>query len=83
MSIEKGGASLRLTGATIVTMNDAFEVIEGDVLVRNGRIVAIGPLGEHHVDRTIDGPSCQQSSRPNLATRRAYPAFLSGCREYR
>jgi 5-methylthioadenosine/S-adenosylhomocysteine deaminase len=58
MSIEKGGASLRLTGATIVTMNDAFEVIEGDVLVRNGRIVAIGPLGEHHVDRTIDGRGC-------------------------
>ena len=39
-------------------MNDAFEVIEGDVLVRNGRIVAIGPLGEHHVDRTIDGRGC-------------------------
>ena len=34
-------SSLRITGATIVTMNDAFEVIEGDVLVRNGRIVAV------------------------------------------
>ena len=39
-------------------MNDAFEVIEGDVLVRNGRIAAIGRLGEHKVDRTIDGRGC-------------------------
>jgi 5-methylthioadenosine/S-adenosylhomocysteine deaminase len=39
-------------------MNDAFEVIAGDVLVRNGRIVAIGQLGEHKVDRTIDGSGC-------------------------
>ena len=35
-------------------MNDAFEVIEGDVLVRDGQIVAVGavPAGER-VDRTI------------------------------
>ena len=37
-------------------MNDAFDVIEGDVLVRDGRIARIGPTpaGER-VDRTIDG----------------------------
>lgn len=37
-------------------MNDAFEVLEGDVLVRDGRIAAIGlvPANEP-VDRTIDG----------------------------
>jgi 5-methylthioadenosine/S-adenosylhomocysteine deaminase len=39
-------------------MNDAFEVIEGDVLVRNGRIAAIGQLGDHKVDRTLDGRGC-------------------------
>jgi 5-methylthioadenosine/S-adenosylhomocysteine deaminase len=37
-------------------MNDAFEVIEGDVLVRDGRIVDIGGIDpDVKVDRTIDG----------------------------
>jgi len=58
MSNAPGGASLRISDATVVTMNDAFEVIEGDVLVRNGRIAAIGRLGDHNVDRTIDGRGC-------------------------
>jgi 5-methylthioadenosine/S-adenosylhomocysteine deaminase len=35
--------SLTIRGATIVTMNDTFEVIEGDVVVRDGRIESIGP----------------------------------------
>ncbi len=39
-------------------MNDAFEVIEGDVLVRDGRIAAIGGLAGQPVDRTIDGRGC-------------------------
>lgn len=56
--VPQAQGSALITGATIVTMNDAFEVIEGDVLVRNGRIVAIGRLGEHKVDRTIDGRGC-------------------------
>ena len=36
-------------------MNDAFDIVEGDLLVRNGRIAAIGRIdaGER-VDRTID-----------------------------
>jgi 5-methylthioadenosine/S-adenosylhomocysteine deaminase len=48
--------ALLIRGTTIVTMNDAFEVIEGDVLVRDGRIARIGsvPAGEHG-GRTIDG----------------------------
>ena len=50
--------SLIIRDTTIVTMNDAFDVIEGDVLVRSGRIVAIGRLGEHNVERTIDGRGC-------------------------
>lgn len=50
---------LLIRGATILTMNDAFEVIEGDVLVRDGRIAQIGRLaGDLAVDRTIDGHGC-------------------------
>lgn len=50
------GASLVISGATILTMNDAFDVIEGDVLVRDGRIARIGgSLAAERVDRTIDG----------------------------
>lgn len=36
-------SSLLITDATILTMNDTFDVIEGDVLIENGRISAIGP----------------------------------------
>jgi 5-methylthioadenosine/S-adenosylhomocysteine deaminase len=35
-------ASLLIRNALIITMNDVFDVIEGDVLVRDGRIAAIG-----------------------------------------
>ena len=34
-------------------MNDAFDVVEGDVLVRDGRIVSVGPAVER-ADRVID-----------------------------
>ena len=33
-----GGLVVR--GATILTMNDAFDIVEGDLLVRDGRIAA-------------------------------------------
>ena len=48
-----GGLAVR--GATILTMNDTFDIVEGDLLVRSGRIVAVGRVdaGER-VDRTID-----------------------------
>ncbi len=48
-------ASLKLTSATILTMNDALEIIEGDVSIRDGRIAAIGavdPASPH--ERVID-----------------------------
>jgi 5-methylthioadenosine/S-adenosylhomocysteine deaminase len=48
-------ASLKLTSATLVTMNDALEVIEGDLSIRDGHIAAVGtvdPAWRH--DRTID-----------------------------
>jgi 5-methylthioadenosine/S-adenosylhomocysteine deaminase len=53
---EPEGTSLVIRNATIVTMNDAFEVIEGDVLVRDGRITQVGGVAAGiTVDRTIDG----------------------------
>ncbi|MDP2054292.1 MAG: 5'-deoxyadenosine deaminase [Acidobacteriota bacterium] len=46
---------LRISGATIVTMNDAFDVVEGDVLVRDGRFVSVGQVpASERVDRVID-----------------------------
>jgi 5-methylthioadenosine/S-adenosylhomocysteine deaminase len=46
-------ASILIRGGTIVTMNDRFDVIEGDVSIRDGRIDAIGPgfhgLHEKHI----------------------------------
>src|SRR6476619_4977464 len=42
-----------LRNATILTMNDAREIIEGDVLVRNGAIAAVGAAGES-ADHVID-----------------------------
>ena len=47
-----GGLAVR--GATILTMNDAFDIVEGDLLVRDGRIAAIGQVDPHErVDHTI------------------------------
>jgi 5-methylthioadenosine/S-adenosylhomocysteine deaminase len=47
-------SSTLIRNATILTMNDAWEVVNGAVSVRDGRIVSIGlePAGRH--DRTID-----------------------------
>src|SRR6187399_2320312 len=46
--------SLLIRGGTIVTMNDGFDVIQGDLSIRDGRIAAIGSnLTDRH-DREID-----------------------------
>src|SRR6478735_5371415 len=42
-----------LRNGTILTMNDAREIVEGDVLVRNGAIAAVGAVGES-ADHVID-----------------------------
>src|SRR3954471_24860761 len=46
--------SVLVRDGLIVTMNDRFEVLQGDVSIRDGRIAAIGPglTGSH--DRTVD-----------------------------
>lgn len=45
--------SLIVRGATILTMNDAFDVIEGDVVIRGGRIESIGKTTDTKADRVI------------------------------
>jgi len=47
------GTSLKIQNAKIITMNDAFDTVEGDVVMRDGRIVSIGKSNEA-VDRVID-----------------------------
>lgn len=49
----EGGDQL-IRNATIVTMNDRLDVIEGSVLVRDGRIAAVGPEPAAQNARVID-----------------------------
>ena len=46
-------ASLVVRNANIITMNDALDIIEGDVVVRDGRIASIGRANESGT-QTID-----------------------------
>jgi cytosine/adenosine deaminase-related metal-dependent hydrolase len=50
-------SSLLIRGGVVVTMNDAFDIIAGDVSIRDARIAAVGPnLGgptDHH-DKVMD-----------------------------
>src|SRR5438105_1990968 len=46
--------SLLVRGGTVVTMNDRFEIVDGDVSIKDGRIAAIAStIAERH-DRVID-----------------------------
>ena len=48
-------ASLLVRGGTILTMNDAFDQIEGDVWIQDGRIAALGRApADARADATID-----------------------------
>ena len=46
--------SILIRHGTILTMSDAFEVIEGDVSIRNGRIAEVGRVSDAPHDRVID-----------------------------
>jgi 5-methylthioadenosine/S-adenosylhomocysteine deaminase len=46
--------SLLVRGGTVVTMNDRFDVIEGDVSIRDGRIAAVGASVAESHQRVID-----------------------------
>jgi 5-methylthioadenosine/S-adenosylhomocysteine deaminase len=46
--------SLLVRNAVLLTMNDALDVIEGDVLVREGRIEAIGSFSDDRAERVVN-----------------------------
>ncbi len=46
--------STLIRNATILTMNDAMDIVEGSVSVRDGRIVSIGPEPPEAHDRIVD-----------------------------
>jgi len=47
-------ASLLIRGGTVLTLNDRFDVVEGDVLVRDGRIEAVGRIDAGRYDTILD-----------------------------
>jgi 5-methylthioadenosine/S-adenosylhomocysteine deaminase len=46
--------SLLIRGGTIVTMNDRFDIVAGDVSVRDGRVAAIAPAIDAPHDRVVN-----------------------------
>jgi 5-methylthioadenosine/S-adenosylhomocysteine deaminase len=46
--------SLLIRNGILVTMNDAYDIVHGDVSVRDGRIAAIGPDNASHHDTIVD-----------------------------
>jgi len=47
-------ASLLIHGGTILTMNDRLDVVEGDVVVRDGRIEEVGRVAAARHDTVLD-----------------------------
>src|SRR5436190_1773920 len=50
--------SILITGGTIVTMDENNSILRGDLLIRDGRITAIGDQIGGQVDQTIDAGGC-------------------------
>ena len=46
--------SVLIRNAVILTMNDRFEIVEGDVAVRDGRIESVGRATDARFDRVVD-----------------------------
>jgi 5-methylthioadenosine/S-adenosylhomocysteine deaminase len=46
--------SLLVRNATILTINERLDIVEGDVLIEGGRIAALGDLGETTASRVIN-----------------------------
>src|ERR1700754_659339 len=46
--------SLLIRGGTIVTMNDRFEIVSGDLSIRDRRIAAIAPAITEPHDRVVE-----------------------------
>src|SRR5260221_196844 len=47
-------ASLLVRGGTVLTMNDRFDIVEGDVSIRDGRIAAVAPAIADRHDRVVE-----------------------------
>ena len=47
-------SSLLIRGGTVLTLNDRWDVVEGDVSIRDGRIAAIGPNLAGRYDRVVE-----------------------------
>src|SRR5207249_992900 len=47
-------SSLLIRSGLILTMNDRFDVVEGDVSIKDGRIAAIAPHIDEPHDRIVD-----------------------------
>ncbi|HYW72072.1 MAG TPA: 5'-deoxyadenosine deaminase [Pyrinomonadaceae bacterium] len=50
--------SILIKNGTIVTMDDSGSVVRGDVLIREGRIAAVGNASSSAADETIDAQGC-------------------------
>jgi 5-methylthioadenosine/S-adenosylhomocysteine deaminase len=77
MNANTRAASLIVRNATILTMNDAFDIIEGDVVIRGGRIESIRPAGRH--TGGAEGPAAGGSAGDRIVDARgAYllPGFI-------
>jgi 5-methylthioadenosine/S-adenosylhomocysteine deaminase len=46
--------STLIRNATVVTMNDRLDIVDGSVVVRGGRIVSVGPEPDGRFDQVID-----------------------------
>jgi 5-methylthioadenosine/S-adenosylhomocysteine deaminase len=47
-------ASVLIRGGTVITMNDRLDIVQGDVLVRDGRIEAVGRVEAGRLDTVLD-----------------------------
>jgi 5-methylthioadenosine/S-adenosylhomocysteine deaminase len=47
-------SSLLIRGGLVLTLNDAWDIVDGDVSIREGRIAAIGPHLAGHHDRVVE-----------------------------
>ena len=46
--------SILIRGGVVITMNDRFDIVQGDVSIRDGRIAAVSPANAEPHDRIID-----------------------------
>ena len=77
--------SLLIRGGIVLTMNDRFDVVEGDVSIRDGRIAAIGSdIAETATTASSTraaATSCPASSRrTSICARRCFAATPTTCR---